>query len=219
MTSFDGTLGQRCLYCARKLRWWRVSVQCIDTAAGHCMPTWLCTAARFGMVPESPALKQWRTRSPLLVLGSHDWNTPREGEDLKCGGKLQAALLHAAAPRRYLQLLVKCHRSIQRSPLAARTLEHARSSAEFCASAVLLQCRLPGRTSVVCCALRLAAVRSHRTDGKELGGGAMLLVFENTTHDSYNDVLALFSTRLGWFLRRVSPHFCKHLPDSVQVRL
>ena len=31
----------------------------------------------------------------------------------------------------------------------------------------------------------------------------MLLVIENSTHDSYNDVLALFSTRLGWFLRRV----------------
>ena len=62
----------------------------------------LCTTRRFGMVPESPALQQWRTRSPLLILGSHDWNTPREGEDLKCGGKLQAALLPAAVPRRCL---------------------------------------------------------------------------------------------------------------------
>ena len=52
------------------------------------------------MVPESPALSQWRTRSPLLILGSHDWNTPREGEDLKCGGELQEALLQAATPRR-----------------------------------------------------------------------------------------------------------------------
>ena len=33
----------------------------------------------------------------------------------------------------------------------------------------------------------------------------MLLVLENSTHDSYNDVLSLFSTRLGWFLRRVRP--------------
>ena len=43
-----------------------------------------------------------------------------------------------------------------------------------------------------------------RLDDRVLGGGAMLLVIENSTHDSYNDVLALFSTRLGWFLRRVS---------------
>ena len=42
-----------------------------------------------------------------------------------------------------------------------------------------------------------------RVGGRQLGGGAMLLVLENSTHDSYNDVLALFSTRLGWFLRRV----------------
>jgi hypothetical protein len=44
-----------------------------------------------------------------------------------------------------------------------------------------------------------------RVGGRQLGGGAMLLVLENSTHDSYNDVMSLFSTRLGWFLRRVCP--------------
>ena len=52
------------------------------------------------MVPNSPALRQWRTRSPLLILGSHDWNTPQEGDGLKCGGELQEALMRAATPRR-----------------------------------------------------------------------------------------------------------------------
>ncbi len=60
-----------------------------------------------------------------------------------------------------------------------------------------------GDPSVPLRCLGLAGWFVCRVDSKELGGGAMLLVFENTTHDSYNDVLALFSTRLGWFLRRV----------------
>ena len=36
-----------------------------------------------------------------------------------------------------------------------------------------------------------------------VGGGAMLLVLENSTHDTYNDILPLFYARLGWLLRKV----------------
>lgn len=39
--------------------------------------------------------------------------------------------------------------------------------------------------------------------GASVGGGAMLLVLENSTHDTYNDILPLFYARLGWLLRKV----------------
>ena len=35
-----------------------------------------------------------------------------------------------------------------------------------------------------------------------MGGGALLLVLEGSTHDTYNDIMPLFATRLGWLLRK-----------------
>ena len=83
------------------------------------------------------------------------------------------------------------------------TAQHFMRMSGLCCS-VLASRTMVRRGFVLCCSsAKLAAGRVCRSEGKQLGGGAMLLVFENTTHDSYNDVLALFSTRLGWFLRRV----------------
>lgn len=39
--------------------------------------------------------------------------------------------------------------------------------------------------------------------GESLGGGALLLVLANSTHDTYNDILPLFATRLSWLLKKV----------------
>ena len=37
------------------------------------------------------------------------------------------------------------------------------------------------------------------------GGGSVLLVLENSTHDTSNDVVQLFGPRLHWLLDKVSP--------------
>ena len=44
---------------------------------------------------ESAALRGWRTKNPLLVVGSHDWNVPGSDGQLKCDGKRQASVLNA----------------------------------------------------------------------------------------------------------------------------
>lgn len=46
--------------------------------------------------PESPALEGWKTRAPVLILGSHDWNVPNAFGELLCGAERQAAILNAA---------------------------------------------------------------------------------------------------------------------------
>ena len=58
---------------------------------------------RYGLAPESPALTRWRTGSPLLVLGSHDWNMPGADGGLKCGGAEQARLFAAAKAGRWAE--------------------------------------------------------------------------------------------------------------------
>ena len=56
---------------------------------------------RLGMPPEEAALQGWRTRTPLLVMGSAAWNRPYDDAgSLVCGAKEQAAVLAAAAARR-----------------------------------------------------------------------------------------------------------------------
>ncbi|KAL6750524.1 hypothetical protein V8C86DRAFT_2810652 [Haematococcus lacustris] len=45
---------------------------------------------------ESPALKGWATSAPLLVLGSHTWNSPNAQGNLPCG-RHQDTVLQAAA--------------------------------------------------------------------------------------------------------------------------
>lgn len=37
------------------------------------------------------------------------------------------------------------------------------------------------------------------------GGGSVLLVLENSTHDTSNDVVQLFGSRLHWLLDKVTP--------------
>ena len=47
----------------------------------------------------SCALTGWRTRAPVLILGSHDWNTPNLSGQLACGGEKQERVLDAARMR------------------------------------------------------------------------------------------------------------------------
>lgn len=67
---------------------------------------------------------------------------------------------------------------------------------------------------------------SHRADGRP-GGGALLLVIRNSTHDTFSDLPVLFATRFSWLLSRVRPLRCccvsaavvrSHFPRQKQLR-
>ena len=50
-----------------------------------------------GMPPESAALKRWRTRTPVLIIGSHAWNTPYNDDGhIIAGHEQQPRVLKAA---------------------------------------------------------------------------------------------------------------------------
>ncbi|KAG2445853.1 hypothetical protein HXX76_000457 [Chlamydomonas incerta] len=46
---------------------------------------------------EWPTVQRWPNPAPMLVIGSHDWNTPGIDGKLKCGGENQERVLAAAA--------------------------------------------------------------------------------------------------------------------------
>ena len=53
-----------------------------------------------GALPEdSAALNGWQTDAPLLVMGSHTWNTPNDKGRLFCDGVRQERVFKAAASR------------------------------------------------------------------------------------------------------------------------
>ena len=54
-------------------------------------------ACRGALPAQSPALGAWRNRAPLLVLGSHAWNSPNKAGRLACGPERQARILQGAA--------------------------------------------------------------------------------------------------------------------------
>ena len=58
----------------------------------------LC-ACRGALLADQDVLLRWRTPSPLLIMGSHSWNTPNEKGELKCGGPRQEQILEAARHR------------------------------------------------------------------------------------------------------------------------
>ncbi|KAL4443328.1 hypothetical protein ABPG75_011065 [Micractinium tetrahymenae] len=92
----------------------RLDLRCV-AAAGHSYGGATCTALvaedpRFAcavaldpwwyaVFPESAALRRFQTRTPLLVMGSHDWNVPNAYGQLNCGGERQEAILSAAKVR------------------------------------------------------------------------------------------------------------------------
>lgn len=92
----------------------RLDLSCV-AAAGHSYGGATCTALvaedpRFAcavaldpwwyaVFPESPALRRFQTRTPLLIMGSHDWNVPNAYGQLSCGGERQQAILSAAKVR------------------------------------------------------------------------------------------------------------------------
>lgn len=50
------------------------------------------------MPPDEPALQVFRTRTPLLVVGSHAWNKPYNDKgDMVCGRDQQASILAASS--------------------------------------------------------------------------------------------------------------------------
>lgn len=52
---------------------------------------------RGALLPDQAALEGWTTSSPLLVMGSHTWNTPNEKGQLFCGGERQEQVFASAA--------------------------------------------------------------------------------------------------------------------------
>eukprot|EP00198_Chlamydomonas_reinhardtii_P001482 XP_001690818.1 predicted protein [Chlamydomonas reinhardtii] len=46
---------------------------------------------------EWPTLQRWTNAAPMMIIGSHDWNTPGIDGKLKCGGENQERVLAAAA--------------------------------------------------------------------------------------------------------------------------
>ena len=54
---------------------------------------------RYAVPPEAAALQRWKTRAPLMVMGSHDWNVPNAWGHLSCGESRQNAILEAARAR------------------------------------------------------------------------------------------------------------------------
>lgn len=52
---------------------------------------------RVGMPPGAAALDRWRTRTPLLIIGSHAWNTPyNDHGHITAGHEQQPRVLKAA---------------------------------------------------------------------------------------------------------------------------
>ncbi|KAL4420912.1 hypothetical protein ABPG77_001253 [Micractinium sp. CCAP 211/92] len=92
----------------------RLDLRCV-AAAGHSYggatitalvaedPRFACAVALdpwwYAVYPESPALRRFQTRTPLLIMGSHDWNVPNAHGQLSCGGERQEAILSAAKVR------------------------------------------------------------------------------------------------------------------------
>ncbi len=60
---------------------------------------------RGALLADQAALEQWKTSSPLLIMGSHRWNIPNSRGQIACGGERQAKLLQAVRYR-YKQLLL-----------------------------------------------------------------------------------------------------------------
>ena len=56
-------------------------------------------ACRGALLADQDVLLRWQTPSPLLIMGSHTWNTPNERGELKCGGPRQEQILEAARHR------------------------------------------------------------------------------------------------------------------------
>lgn len=61
---------------------------------GVCLDPWWPA-----LFPETAALDAWRTKSPLLILGSHDWNVPNINGELLCDAERQKAILDATKIR------------------------------------------------------------------------------------------------------------------------
>lgn len=55
---------------------------------------------------DQAALEQWKTCSPILILGSHTWNTPGPRGNIIAGRERQDKLLQATRYRYSLQAMV-----------------------------------------------------------------------------------------------------------------
>lgn len=66
-------------------------------------PAFKCTIALDpwwgALLADQAALEQWKTNSPILIMGSHRWNIPNARGQIAAGGERQAKLLQAVRYR------------------------------------------------------------------------------------------------------------------------
>ncbi|KAK9838218.1 hypothetical protein WJX84_006863 [Apatococcus fuscideae] len=127
-------------------------------AAFHCAicldPWWPA------LLPECPTLVAWQTTTPILIMGSQDWNSQEKPQGFyAAGAERQQAILKAAK------------RARQQASAPMELGPSGRSGSEEV--------------------------------GTHLGGGALLLVLAGSSHHSFHDVLALFTTYFKGILKKV----------------
>ena len=139
------------------------------------------SARRGALLPGQAALEGWATSAPLLVLGSQTWNTPDAKGRLFCNGDKQDMVFASAAG----YTLCQSHGVVPISLLGLAALRgvqqhrcvHARSHATLPGGA----CRAP--EAAMCVECRSA--------------GAVHLVLEDSSHDSFCDIVQLVAIRYG----------------------
>jgi dienelactone hydrolase len=63
--------------------------------AGICLDPWWAA-----LPEEAMCLDKWRTKAPLLVMGSHDWNVPNLQGEMLCGPERQNKIFNAVKVRK-----------------------------------------------------------------------------------------------------------------------
>ncbi len=60
----------------------------------------MCGVIRwYALPPERKVLEAFQTQTPLLIMGSHDWNVPNAFGEMTCGAERQLQVLEAARIR------------------------------------------------------------------------------------------------------------------------
>lgn len=178
-------------------------------------PRMTCICTRRGALPEDCAALSrgaWLTRAPMLVLGSHDWNTPNAKGELPCHGKRQEAVLAAAAagtggaPAGVSAGDAPAGQDgscgggggPQRGGGGQQSQEEGPGSSKAVAQEGSAE---PGAG---------AGDGASEEEGAKVAGGtkegpgALLLVPRHSTHHSFNDILLLFEPILGPVCKLVS---------------
>ena len=77
-----------------------VTISCVGHVAFAVMAHSCCIPlCRGALLADQAALEQWKTNSPILIMGSHRWNIPNARGQIAAGRERQAKLLQAVRYR------------------------------------------------------------------------------------------------------------------------